>query len=480
MAYRTRYALCLSLFAPLAACASDGADENAVDAQDATATFELPRQGADDTFDVANWNVEWFMLQGQGPSDEELQLANVSSAIRQADLDLWGLSELVRKAEFDRLVASLPDYDGLLVTDPRVEGGEDYNASQKVGLIFKRDVVSVQSARVLFAPQDDLFAGRPPLEASLRVKVGADSVDLTVVVVHLKANTGPAQQVWDMRRQSLELLKSHLDAEHPGDPVLVIGDFNDDTDKSTAKGFPTPFAPFLAEPGNYTFLTKSLSDRQESSTVSFREFIDHQLATNEAASLFVPDSARVVRLDSVVPDYGKTTSDHFPVMSRLALGNRPPPPPPPPTGGKPLINEVLANEPGAAQAGEFVEIVNAGEGTADLGGFTLSDGTSVRHVFGTGTTLGPGERLAVFGNADGIAPGAGRSVASSTGGLSLNNTGDALTLRDASGATVDSFTYAASLASEDGVSMNRSPDADPSGSFVLHNTIASEPASPGR
>jgi Lamin Tail Domain len=192
-------------------------------------------------------------------------------------------------------------------------------------------------------------------------------------------------------------------------------------------------------------LTKPLSNRQESSTASFREFIDHQLATNEAASLFVPDSARVVRLDSVVPDYGKTTSDHFPVMSRLALGNRPPPPPP--TGGKPLINEELANEPGAAQAGEFAEIVNAGEGTADLAGFALSDGTSVRHVFGTGTTLGLGERLADFDNADGIAPGAGRSVASSTGGLSLNNTGDALTLRDASGATVDSFTYAASLAS---------------------------------
>ena len=49
----------------------------------------------------------------------------------------------------------------------------------------------------------------------------------------------------------------------------------------------------------------------------------------------------------------------------------------------------------------------------------------------------------------------------------------------AAGATVDSFSYGASLTGADGVSMNRSPDAS-EGGFVLHTSLSSLDASPGR
>src|SRR5262249_10720552 len=53
-------------------------------------------------------------------------------------------------------------------------------------------------------------------------------------------------------------------------------------------------------------------------------------------------------------------------------------------GGAPaqvIINEIRANEPGSDTAGEFVELVNIGGTAANIGGWTISDSSSVRHTF---------------------------------------------------------------------------------------------------
>ena len=104
------------------------------------------------------------------------------------------------------------------------------------------------------------------------------------------------------------------------------------------------------------------------------------------------------------------------------------------------------------------------------------------HTFPTGTTLGAGQSIVVFGSASGIPAGTPNAVASSTGTLSLNNTGDTVTVKTSSAksaTTIDTYTYASSLAGTDGVSMNRSPDASATGSFVLHTNISSLSSSPG-
>ena len=150
---------------------------------------------------------------------------------------------------------------------------------------------------------------------------------------------------------------------------------------------------------------------------------------------------------------------------------------PPPTGGV-FLNEILANEPGSATDGEFVEIVNGNTTAIDLSGWTVSDSTAVRHTFASGTTVAAGKAIVVFGGSTGIPAGLTNAVAASTGALSLGNSGD--TVKLANGSTiVDSFTYTSTLASVDGVSMNRSPDATATGSFVLHTTLTSASSSPG-
>jgi hypothetical protein len=85
----------------------------------------------------------------------------------------------------------------------------------------------------------------------------------------------------------------------------------------------------------------------------------------------------------------------------------------------------------------------------------------------------------VFGAPWGVPAGLPNAVGASTNKLDLGNGGDTVTLRDGSGGIVDSTTYTFELSSTDGVSMNRSPDVSFGAPFVLHNTLATLPSSPG-
>lgn len=59
----------------------------------------------------------------------------------------------------------------------------------------------------------------------------------------------------------------------------------------------------------------------------------------------------------------------------------------PPGDANVVLNEILANEPGSDVNGEFIELVNIGNATTDLTGWTLSDSVMVRHTFIRDTSL---------------------------------------------------------------------------------------------
>lgn len=151
----------------------------------------------------------------------------------------------------------------------------------------------------------------------------------------------------------------------------------------------------------------------------------------------------------------------------------------PSTPAQVILNEILANEPGSNTAAEFVEIVNVGGTSISIGGWTLSDGAGVKHTFAAGTTLAPGKAIVVFGGSSGIPAGTVNAVAASTGTLALGNSGDSVILKNG-GTTVASYSYPSSLSGTDGVSMNRSPDATATGSWVLHTALGSLTSSAGK
>lgn len=79
---------------------------------------------------------------------------------------------------------------------------------------------------------------------------------------------------------------------------------------------------------------------------------------------------------------------------------------------KVFINELLINEPGADQNGEFVELVNTGDSSVDLSGWTIADSKVRRHIFKTGTTLGGHQSIVVYGAAAGIPGGVPNAIGS--------------------------------------------------------------------
>ena len=149
-----------------------------------------------------------------------------------------------------------------------------------------------------------------------------------------------------------------------------------------------------------------------------------------------------------------------------------------------LINEVLADPPAAtgdangdgtisSTQDEFVELVNTGSDAVPLGGWSVSDQVTARHIFDGAASIPSGGFFVVFSG--GAPQGFTYAATASTGGLGLNNTGDTVTLRDAGAALVDAVTYGSEGGQD--ASLTRSPDA--TGPFALHSDVGDSAFSPG-
>ncbi|MDP3153372.1 MAG: endonuclease/exonuclease/phosphatase family protein [Archangium sp.] len=311
----------LLLTLTLTACGPEDAVATFTDStpeyDDVASSLRMPSEDRPETVDVGSWNVEWFGAPDNGPLDEVAQQRNVKNVIKQTNLDLIGLVEVVSEDAFKTLMAGLPAYEGLLVTDPRVTNGAAYYSAneQKVALLYKRRF-TVDSAKLVLMEQSYAFAGRPPMEVHLSFTEDGAPRTLVVMVTHFKAMAN--SDGYTRRITASNALKWYLDGTYPSRWVLVVGDFNDDIDVSTYQRKPSPLAPFVNDPA-YRFTTDSLSAAGVSTTANFSSTIDHHLATDELARRFVADSAKVLRPEAWVTDYVLKTSDHYPVVTRYDL-----------------------------------------------------------------------------------------------------------------------------------------------------------------
>jgi len=285
---------------------------------------EFEAVGTDTTLDFATWNLEWFGDTERGPDNEDLQFENIHFVISELDMDIWSVQEVNISSRFTNLLTALNGYEGMLANDPAVQSDsayyDDFNDNeQKIGLIYKSDIVTIENARVILTDYDYEFAGRPPVEVQLTATIGEQSQDLIVVLLHAKCCTD--NESYERKKTGSEALKSYLDQTWPNEHVMVIGDFNDDVDTSISSGKESPYQNFVDDSINYIFPTKELSDSSESSTVFYPDVIDHHLTSDELYELYVENSVTSFPADDYVTDYGESTSDHYPVLSRYTLNS---------------------------------------------------------------------------------------------------------------------------------------------------------------
>jgi endonuclease/exonuclease/phosphatase family metal-dependent hydrolase len=273
---------------------------------------QIQEVGTATTFDVATWNIEWFGSTGGGPTDEARQLQNAADVIGQAGIDLWAVQEVASSVAFADLLSLLgPAWEGELATSSG-------DGSQRIGFLYRTDVVRKRSSGHILVQFDSLFAGRPPLRLEVDVTLPDTALTVVLVTVHMKAFDDVAS--YEKRVAAAGRLKNHFDISERSANLVWLGDLNDELLSSITAGQPSPYAAFVADSEDYRFLSMPLEIAGECTFCgsSYASTIDHILVSDE---LFrAADAGMTDRLDAVIagfPGFLSTTSDHVPVYTRL-------------------------------------------------------------------------------------------------------------------------------------------------------------------
>lgn len=314
---------------------------------------------APDEYTVATFNVENFFDDIVDPgktqtrqasslvsaAELELKLAKLAEAIHDdlREPTILGLQEVEKTGLLEALAARpeiATQYGAVLIQGPD-------NRGINVGVMYDRDRVNILESEQLQgcttlspntggpgmpcdtngdgADDGNLLFGRPPLQIRLVVSqsggVGEGDV-MWVIVAHFKSKRGGAQETEARRIEQARFLAgvvNELLQETPGARVIILGDLNDFFD-SPPINILTSEAPL----GNLWFQAPA-AERYSFIFEGRAEVLDHVLITPALVEDFVRIEPIHVNADfpiswSQVPNRGRRSSDHDPVLVRFRIG----------------------------------------------------------------------------------------------------------------------------------------------------------------
>lgn len=147
----------------------------------------------------------------------------LADAIAAVDADIWGLQEVYgfQRTYLERVALSASDWGSVGVGRNQGGGGE------QVPLYCRRSVVVADADTTRwFGPTPELAgsvmagASRPRIASEMRVRTLAGDRVVRVVNLHLDSDSV------DRRAESIRQLAVWLEADGPGTPTIVMGDFN--------------------------------------------------------------------------------------------------------------------------------------------------------------------------------------------------------------------------------------------------------------
>lgn len=297
------------------------------------------------TLEVVNWNIEWFGSAAQAPTNDALQLANVTTIATSIKADIFGFTEIVSEPNLQALVANLNASFGANTyaynisnfgshTNPFESNPGNLADAQKLAFVYKTSVVNpigqpeallangVNTAADLNNPAFNYFSsGRYPYMMRANVTLGTETKEVRFILLHAKANTSPIATSYNRRKAGADTLAYTLNNLYPNDNIVLLGDFNDDLDVSIAAGFTTTsYSAFTTNSAAFFAPTLALSLAGKKSTVVYNDMIDHVMLSNEMQRMYMNSSASVLNdVSSLVSNYGSTTTDHYPIFTRYAF-----------------------------------------------------------------------------------------------------------------------------------------------------------------
>lgn len=250
--------------------------------------------GTSSSFEIVSFNLEGF------PKSGTLTLMTVSNLIRAMNPDAIALQEMVNESDFNKLLDELPGWEGRFY--PLI------NDEWNLAYLFKTSEVTIDDSRTRIILENDYYAfPRSPFEIFVRHKTL--NISAYLINLHLKCCGGSDNEA--RRRDAADKLNNYLTSSRLNDPVIVLGDYNDEISGDTPDN--NVFYTLVASPDKYRFTDMSIAKGSLLwwSYPSYPSHIDHILVTNELFSKV--DTTIVLKNEPCYPDYSDKISDHRPV-----------------------------------------------------------------------------------------------------------------------------------------------------------------------
>ncbi len=246
---------------------------------------------ANTTFDILTWNIENFPQRAEST-------AEVAKIITTTGIDLIAFQEVSSANAMENLLAELPGWEGRIAISGNIN----------LGYLYKTAEVSLTGLTTLYDSLSSPFP-RPPV---VTVATHTSGLTATFINIHLKC-CGGADNV-SRRTEASRLLKQFIDTNLPDEPVILLGDFNDEI---TPGSEGTPFQNFIDAGNDYVFVDMqiALDENLGWSYPSWPSHIDHILITNELFGNVLETAT--LSLEKCANGYATIVSDHRPVMLRL-------------------------------------------------------------------------------------------------------------------------------------------------------------------
>ncbi|WP_254448778.1 putative Ig domain-containing protein [Spirosoma rhododendri] len=325
-------------------------------AQDLTCTAGMSNStlSTDQTLDIAAWNMEFFGADAgtiicpngnlnyndMGPTNEDLQQSNSVTVLGKLKADIVAVEEISDIDRFAATVASLPGSYSYTCSNrfsyyfqdectqtpsgnpPTVFGPTKF--AQKVCVIYNKATVTPVLAETKplldgnynYPSANNWSSGRLPFLFVGDATINGVTQRVHVVAIHAKSGSATAD--YNRRKQDIADLKANLDAAYPNAKLIILGDYNDKLNGSIASGQQSSYKPFVDDASNYSALTLPLENNGCSTFNSSASFIDHMIISNDLAPAAISNSTYVLQPFSI-PNYGNTTSDHNPIVTRFDL-----------------------------------------------------------------------------------------------------------------------------------------------------------------
>lgn len=287
-------------------------------------------QSTDTTLEVVSWNIEWFGSASNGPTNKNLQEANVVKLLKWMNADLYGLVEVVDTMRMRRVVDQMGNTEFGYVISPfctqaTQPSGNAWLTGQKLAFIYRKSVFSNISTRGMMrnsaTANTNWASGRFPFMFSAIATLEGVSKQMNVILIHAKA--GSTESDYLKRLGGSQELKDTLDIYYSSANTLIIGDFNDALHNSIYPGASVssynPIVMDSTDADHYKSVTMSLGMAGQSSMINYPNVIDNHVISNEVTSVFIKSSPKVVTdVVTQIPDYvtAHNTSDHYPVLTR--------------------------------------------------------------------------------------------------------------------------------------------------------------------